>query len=336
MIDMIMTTLRDFLEKINIRGEIAFDEPMAAHTTFRIGGPADALVAPADREELLRLIAAARAAAIPCFILGGGANVVFGDRGMRGIVVDTRHIDGVEEVRPMAGQSECDASLAEGDASEGKGDALLVAGAGLSMDGLCEAALARGLAGVETFYGMPGTVGGAVFMNARCYEVEVADRLAWAELATDDGLSIESRPHVADEWSYKRSPFQPGGAAAGAIVLGAAFRLRRGDKKAIEAVMREKRADREAKGHYRLPSAGSVFKNDRRLGQPSGKILDSLGLRGRRIGGAMVSEWHANIFVNAGGAKAAELRALVELARDEARERLGVELEPEVLFVGDF
>jgi UDP-N-acetylmuramate dehydrogenase len=100
--------------------------------------------------------------------------------------------------------------------------------------------------------------------------------------------------------------------------------------------MRARRADREAKGHYRLPSAGSVFKNDRRFGRPSGRLLDELGLRGRRLGGAMVSEWHANIFVNAGGATAADMRELIELARREARDKLGVELEPEVLMVGEF
>jgi UDP-N-acetylmuramate dehydrogenase len=100
--------------------------------------------------------------------------------------------------------------------------------------------------------------------------------------------------------------------------------------------MRERRADREAKGHFRLPSAGSVFKNDRSLGAPTGKLLDGLGLRGRRIGDAMVSEWHANIFVNAGRASAADMRALIELARREARERLGAELESEVLTVGEF
>jgi UDP-N-acetylmuramate dehydrogenase len=104
----------------------------------------------------------------------------------------------------------------------------------------------------------------------------------------------------------------------------------------IARVMRERRADREAKGHYRLPSAGSVFKNDRSLGAPTGALLDRLGLRGRRIGDAMISPWHANIFVNAGSATAADMRELIELAMREARERLGIELEPEVLMVGEF
>jgi len=313
----VMPTLRDFLEKINIKAEILYDEPMSAHTTFRIGGPADALVAPADRAGLLALLGAARREGLPCFVLGGGANVVVADRGIRGIVVDTRLLSGINVE-------------ASGDGS------LLVAGAGTIVDRLVEAACDRGLAGLENFYGMPGSVGGAVFMNARCYEVEMADRLAWVEHVALPGGAVLRRAFDPAEWSYKRSPFQAGGSCAGHIVLAAAFRLRPGDPEELRRVMAEKHSDREAKGHYRLPSAGSVFKNDRKLGKPTGKILDELGMRGRRIGGAMVSEWHANIFVNAGGATAADLRALIELAQREARERLGVELEPEVLFVGDF
>jgi UDP-N-acetylmuramate dehydrogenase len=313
----VMPTLRDFLEKINIKAEILYDEPMSAHTTFRIGGPADALVAPAARADLVALLEAARLGGIPCFVLGGGANVVVADRGIRGLVVDTRLLCGIEE--------------------EGSGDRrLLVAGAGAIVDRLVEAAADRGLAGLETFYGMPGSVGGAVFMNARCYEVEMADRLAWVEHVPRDGGAVARRVLDPAEWSYKRSPFQEGGPCAGHVVLAAAFRLLSGDPETLRRTMAGKRADREAKGHYRLPSAGSVFKNDRKLGKPTGKILDELGLRGRRVGGAMVSEWHANIFVNAGGATAADLRALIELAQREARGRLGVELEPEVLFVGDF
>jgi UDP-N-acetylmuramate dehydrogenase len=183
---------------------------------------------------------------------------------------------------------------------------------------------------------MPGSLGGAVYMNARCYEVEVADRLSWVDSVLPDGSGPERRPARPGEWSYKRSPYQAGRAAAGRVILGAAFALAPGDSREIGRVMAEKRADREAKGHYRLPSAGSVFKNVRRLGRPTGKILDELGLRGRRIGGAMVSAWHANIIVNSGGARAADILALIELCREAARRELGVDIEPEVLLVGEF
>lgn len=290
---------------------------MARHTTFRIGGPAEALVAPANREDFVRLIEDAKGEGIPAFILGGGANLLVGDRGIRGLVLDT-------------------SALASIDDGAAKSEGILVAEAGLSVDRLCEAARDRGLSGLATFYGMPGSVGGAAFMNARCYDVEMADRIAWVDILRPGAKEPERLPFAAEAWAYKKSPFQPKGEAEGAAILSVAFRLREGEREAIESLMREKKADREAKGHYRLPSAGSVFKNNRIFGRPSGKILDELGLRGKRIGGAMVSEWHANIFVNAGGATAADMRSLIELAESEARQKLGLELEPEVLMVGEF
>jgi UDP-N-acetylmuramate dehydrogenase len=316
-----MPTLRKFLEKINIRAAIAWDEPMSVHTTFRIGGPADALVRPEDEDSLLRLVAAAREEGIPLFVLGGGANLLVGDKGIRGLVLDTGGLRAVGEPGDGAG--------------EGSRARLLAAGAGLPMDELCLEALARGLGGMEDFAGLPGTVGGAAYMNARCYEREISQVLAWARYLTPEG-GIEMRQAIPSEWSYKSSPFQPGGPASGSLLLEAAFRLEPADPAATAATMRARRADREAKGHYRLPSAGSVFKNDRSLGSPTGKLLDSLGLRGSRVGGAMVSPWHANIFVNAGGATAADMVALIELAQREARERLGAELESEVILAGEF
>jgi UDP-N-acetylmuramate dehydrogenase len=312
-----MPTLRDFLEKINIRAETSFDESMARHCSFGIGGPADALVRPGDAAAAAALFAVARGEGIPLFVLGGGANILVGDRGIRGIVLDSSALKAVS-VEPGEG-----------------GRLTLVAEAGLGMDELCLEALCRGLGGIENFAGMPGTVGGSVFMNARCYEREVSQLLAWVESAGPDGKTERHYPESA-EWSYKNSPYQEGGERAGELILRAAFSLEPAESAALAATMRARRADREAKGHYRLPSAGSVFKNDRSFGKPTGKILDELGFRGRRIGAAAVSDWHANIFVNSGGATAADMRALIEEARSEAWERLGIRLEPEVLMVGEF
>src|SRR5208282_3984076 len=183
-----MPRLRDFLQKINIRAELAWDEPMSLHTTFRIGGPAEAYARPEDAAAALALTAAARAEGIPIFFLGGGANVLVGDGGIRGIVLDTSSI---AATRMESG--------------------LLVAGAGLSMETLCLDALARGLGGLEDFAGMPGAVGGAVFMNARCYEIEMSRVLAWVISAGADAAGAvparsdpgPSRRSVdAAEWSY--------------------------------------------------------------------------------------------------------------------------------------
>jgi UDP-N-acetylmuramate dehydrogenase len=333
-----MPTLRDFLQKINIRAELAWNEPMSLHTTFGIGGPADAFVRPEDPASAAALLAAARAEGLPLFVLGGGANILVGDRGIRGIVMDSSRLRSlrIEAEREAGPEAEPEA---EGP-GEGRAKVHLVAGAGLSVDELCLEALARGLGGLEDFAGMPGSVGGAVFMNARCYERQASQVLAWTSSVGGAGSGGPARRPVREEagWGYKLSPFQEGGAASGELILEAAFALTRLDDAGAArtaGVMRARRADREAKGHYRLPSAGSVFKNDRSLGQPTGKLLDSLGLRGRRIGGAMVSPWHANIFVNSGGATASDMAALIELAKAEARRELGAELECEVLMVGE-
>jgi UDP-N-acetylmuramate dehydrogenase len=322
-----MPSLRDFLEKINIRAEVAYDEPMAAHTSFRIGGPADALVRPLDEDSAIALVRAAAGEGMPLFFLGGGANLLVGDKGIRGIVLDSAAL---RSLRYESARAAPDAGSAYPGAFS-----ILRAGAGLPVDELCLEALCLGLGGIEDFAGMPGAVGGAVFMNARCYEREMSRVLARVRYLAADG-HVGERGVESGEWDYKKSPFQPGGPCAGSLVLEASFRLAPADPSRLAATMRARRADREAKGHYRLPSAGSVFKNDRRFGKPTGKILDELGFRGRSVGGAMISNWHANIFVNAGGASAADMRKLIELAQREVRERLGYELEPEVLMVGEF
>jgi len=214
---------------------------------------------------------------------------------------------------------------------------------------LVERARDASLEGLAFLYGMPGTVGGALSMNARCYGSEVADVLCSARyLELEDGrwLAREYRMDGGD-WGYKKSPFAqpiapraeaglPEAAPPRRVMLSARFSLRLGDRAAIQAEMEAHRADREAKGHYRYPCAGSVFKNNRGFGEPTGKIIDELGLRGLRRGGAMVAEYHGNIIVNSGGASAAEVRALVEELRERVRQARGFELESEVLMVGEF
>ncbi|HPE90029.1 MAG TPA: UDP-N-acetylmuramate dehydrogenase [Spirochaetia bacterium] len=309
-----MSTLRKFLEKCNIDAEIAYDEPMARHTSFRIGGPADALVRPRTAEAAAALLAAARDDGVPVAAIGGGANLLVADSGVRGIVLSTELLRGLDR----------------GD------DGSLYAEAGLPVVELVRVAIGAGLAGLEFAAGLPGSVGGAVYMNARCYDREFADALVG--IAYLDPLTLGPATAAVDRsaWAYKRTPFMPGGALAGALILGARFGLAAGDRAALEARAAELEADRATKGHFDYPCAGSVFKNDRSFGRPTGRILDELGFRGRRVGDAMVSPKHANIFVNAGRASAADMRALIAMAIAEAKAAFGVELEPEVVMLGDF
>ncbi|HAP43962.1 MAG: UDP-N-acetylenolpyruvoylglucosamine reductase [Spirochaetes bacterium GWD1_61_31] len=292
---------------------VQYDEPLAGHTTLRIGGPADAFASPASILELKRLLRAARAAELPLTILGGGANVLVGDRGIRGLVVATGRLR--RRIR-LADDS-------------------LYAGAGLAADQLCQWAADEGRAGLEFLSGLPGSVGGAVFMNARCYECELADVISAVDYLAPDLTVCDNLAIDRSQWAYKRTPFMPGGSLAGAIILGARFTTSAADGPASRARMLELRADRVAKGHFDYPSAGSLFKNDRSFGRPTGAILDELGFRGRRIGDAMVSPKHANIFVNAGQASAADMLRLIEEAQAAARLAFGIELEPEVIRLGE-
>jgi UDP-N-acetylmuramate dehydrogenase len=210
---------------------------------------------------------------------------------------------------------------------------------GTTVDEAALTAASSGWGGLDFLAGMPGTMGGAVWMNARCYEVSVSDILEDTEfLAVDGGerpgtaLKPLTIARFGGDFSYKKSPFQ----SREGIILSARFALRRRDRTELFRRMEEHRRDRERKGHYRAPSAGSAFKNNRDFGKPTGKILDELGLRGLTVGGAAIAPWHGNIIINTGNARAADIRALTELAAEKAKAALGINLEPELLFAGDW
>ncbi|MDR2758872.1 MAG: UDP-N-acetylmuramate dehydrogenase, partial [Spirochaetaceae bacterium] len=273
-----MNTLRKMIEKINTEinftGELRFDESMAAHTTFKVGGPADLWIKP-EGDLFPRytavLLKQAWSYGIPVFILGGGANIVVADRGIRGIVLDTSGWTGWSFLPPANGDH--GAWICMGIRS------------GTTVDAAAEAAAGLGLGGLEFLAGMPGSVGGAVWMNARCYERSVSDILIQTEFL-DAACILREVPFRAEDFSYKKSPFQdmPG------LILSARLRLVPRNREDIRAEMEKHRRDRERKGHYRYPSAGSVFKNNREFGKPTGKIIDELGLRGLRQGGAAVAD----------------------------------------------
>jgi UDP-N-acetylmuramate dehydrogenase len=317
-----MNILREVIEKINTEigftGELRFDEPMAAHTTFKVGGPADLWVKPrGDRfpRYAAALLRQVRSEGIPVFILGGGANIVVSDRGIRGMVLDTSGWQGWTVLPP----------------GEGETGGYLSVRSGTPVDRAVKAAAGLGLGGLEFLAGMPGSVGGAVWMNARCYERSVSDILVQTEFL-DAAAALREIPFRAEDFSYKKSPFQemPG------LILSVRLRLVPRAPGDIRAEMEKHRRDREQKGHYRYPSAGSAFKNNREFGKPTGKIIDELGLRGLRQGGAAVADYHGNIIINTGNASAVDIRGLVETLRDKVYAALGIRLEPEILFVGDW
>jgi UDP-N-acetylmuramate dehydrogenase len=323
-----MDTLRKFVEKINARtgftGRIGFDEPMSRHTSFKTGGPADLWIQPEGDyfpayAALLR--ESTREEGIPLFVLGAGANLVVADRGIRGVVLDTGGWSGCDFAE--------DRAVTENGGGEVRGAVSIRSGT--AVDAAAEAAAVRGWGGLEFLAGMPGSLGGAVWMNARCYEKSVSDCLLETEIL-DEAQNRINVPLKAEDFSYKKSPFQN----RDALILGARLALERRLPEDICGETEGHRRDREERGQYRFPSAGSAFKNNRAFGKPTGKIIDELGLRGFSMGGAAVAPFHGNFIINTGNAASSDIRALTGELAARVKAALGFELEPEILFVGDW
>ncbi len=302
------TKVRESFEKINLRGTIAYDAPLKDRCTFRVGGHADLLFQAHEPLAVLKALVWAKEEGQEVFILGGGANIVPSDKGIRGLTLD---LTGLGHGR-----------------IEGK---LLHAEAGISASNASALAADHNLAGLDFIYAMPGTLGGAAYMNARCYDGEMSQVLKSA-LYIDEDLALKTIDFSPADFSYKLSPFTN----TKKIILSMSLTLREGNKDALWTRMKSLEEDRRAKGHFTLPCAGSVFKNNHAFGAPSGKIIDAQGLRGLTIGGAKVSDQHANIIVNTGTASAMDIRRLTETVRNLVREKQGFDLEPEILFVGDW
>lgn len=290
--------------------QVLADEPMSAHTTLGIGGPADLYARPASAQEAIELLRLCRAEGLPFFVLGAGANILVSDRGIRGMVMDTSLLRAIER----RGES-------------------VSAGAGTPVSDVSVYAASASLTGLEFVFSMPGSVGGSVWMNARCYGASIADTLASVEYVNaDDEPFLERMVPRSGDFAYKVSPFQ----SRRCLITRATFALRAGDRAESLRAMEEHRADRVRKGHFLFPSAGSAYKNDPAFGEPTGRIVDDLGLRGFRVGAASVAEYHGNIVVNLGGAAAADVLAVLRHVERVAFEVRGLRLEREVLLVGDW
>lgn len=334
-----MVNVRKLLENSNIRAElpgldsrIKYDEPMAGHTTFKIGGPADCFAEPENARECAALIELCSSTGIPVSVLGGGSNLLVADRGIRGLVLSLSRMSSIERIVACSSPEDRDRVFVR-------------SGSGTSMEALVAWCAERGISGLERFAGLPGSVGGATFMNARCYDRAVSDVFYCAEaLYLRDGrCTIEETAYNGADWDYKKSPFQVRNGADQArigenavILLSVTCRLISGDSESILAEMATYVKDRDCKGHFRFPSAGSMFKNNHAFGKPSGKIIDEAGLCGFRVGDAQVAPWHGNIVINTGHATALEVRTLVDEVCARVLERTGFALEPEVIMAGDW
>jgi UDP-N-acetylmuramate dehydrogenase len=287
------------------------DEPLARFTTMRVGGPADLYAAPVNPFELRGLVRLARGRDVPYTLLGRGSNVVIADAGVRGLLIHVR-AQGYE--------------IADG---------RLVADAGLPMAKAATVTADAGLSGLEFGLAIPGNVGGAVWANAGAHDSDVAAILESALVLGADG-SQASLPPAALGLAYRESRFKhaaPSGPTE--VILGATFRLVPDDRAAIRARLDEIRRWRQAHQPLGTPSAGSVFRNPPE-GPSAGALIDRCGLKGRRIGGAVVSAKHANWILNDQGGSAADVRTLGELVRATVARETGVMLAFEIVFLGDW
>lgn len=286
--------------------EVLFDEPMSDHTTFKIGGPADAVVVPHTIGQAARALELLGRAGVPTLVVGNGSNMLVGDAGVRGAAVLLRE-----------------------NLSDIKVDGTRVrAQAGALLRDVAQAAAEAGLSGLEPLWGIPTTVGGACFMNAGAYGAQTSDVLESVTACTSEGVRAFDVGEL--RMGYRASRLQDEGMA----VLEATFALSPGDPDEIRAAMQDYQRRREEKQPLDLPSAGSTFK--RPPGHFAGKLIMDADLAGTRVGGAAVSSKHCGFIVNEGGATASDVRALIELVQRRVRERFDVELEPEVRFVGEF
>nr|WP_296051771.1 UDP-N-acetylmuramate dehydrogenase [uncultured Blautia sp.] len=289
------------------RDHVLTDEPMKQHTTFKIGGPADYFLVPETGEEVGEIIKICRKTDTPYFILGNGSNLLVGDGGYRGAVIQV--------YRNMS------AVTVEG--------TTITAQAGALLSAVAAAAKNASLTGFEFAGGIPGTVGGAAVMNAGAYGGEMKDVLVEVTVMDAEG-KIFAIPAEKLELGYRTSVIKK----AGYIVLEAKIRLKEGDQEAIRERMKELTIQRTTKQPLEYPSAGSTFK--RPEGYFAGKLVMDSGLRGYQVGGARVSEKHCGFVINAGDATAKDVRTLMDNVRDIVYEKYGVTLEPEVKFLGEF
>ncbi len=300
-----------FLAELRAMGPILLDEPLSRHTTIGIGGPADVYFAARTEEQLRAALRAARGHGVPMFILGGGSNVLVLDGGVRGLVIENA-TDQVEGPVPNG------AGFKVGAAS------------GVSLAALARRLAFAGYAGLEWACGIPGTLGGAVVYNAGAYDRSLLDVLKGVRVVDPANGILEMRPEEL-ALGYRNSAFTRG-AMRGHVVLSLDLALQKGDPAALRARVRELDARRLA-AQPRGRSAGSMFKNPAE--NPAWWLINQAGLRGHRIGNAQISDQHTNFFLNLGGARAADVLALMELTRSRVRERFGVELENEVALVGE-
>lgn len=300
-------TLADLLITINGEEQVFLHEPMKKHTSFKIGGPVDLLVTPVSEQGLIETIKAVKASGQPYFVMGNGSNLLVSDKGVRGVIIKV-----AEQMAKFTIQEE-----------------QVTVEAGMLLSTLSRQIMAESLEGFEFASGIPGTIGGAVFMNAGAYDGEFKDIISWVKVVTPEGeLKTYSNEEMA--FGYRQSRLHQ----TGEVVCSCGLQLKKGIYETIKAKTDDLTYKRTSKQPLQLPSAGSTFK--RPPGYFAGKLIDDAGLRGLRHGNAQVSELHCGFVVNLGGATCQEVTELIQTVQKVVRDQFEVQLETEVRYLGEF
>ena len=317
----------DFLTSMLKVAKIPYseNEPLAPKSTFKVGGTAKLFISPQSAEQLESVLGAVRSSDLPFFVTGGGSNVVFPDGTYEGAIISTQ---GIKEI------------FYDSDETTADGQTLVTCQCGVPMAAFVDFCTRKNLSGAEQFAGLPGTVGGAVYMNARCFDRSISDILystTHIEFDRKAAKQVEL-PFNASDWDYKKSPFQhtTESTVEARYITQATFKLTRAAPATHDQIVANCKkyiAERVDKGHFKYPSAGSVFKNNHAFGAPSGKLIDECGLKGLQIGGAQIAPFHGNFIINIDHASAEDIHKLVCAAQKAVREKFGFELEPEIIFV---
>lgn len=284
--------------------EIKQNEPMSRHTSFKIGGNADLYIIPHDMDALVETVRILKETETKRYFLGNATNVLFDDAGFRGAVVSLGNICAIKVIENR-----------------------IVAEAGASLNLVCKTARDKELSGLESAYGIPGSIGGAVFMNAGAYGGEMSQVIAQSTYLSLDDMTVHTIPLSAHEYGYRESVYRHNNW----LVLSAVLELQKGEYDKINAAMNDYMSRRIEKQPLEYPSAGSVFK--RYPGRYTGQMIEECGLKGYSIGGAQVSEKHAGFIVNKGGATSADVLALIEHIKNEVYKKFDCRIECEVIHV---
>jgi len=312
----------------SFKGKILLNEPLAKKSTFKIGGNANLFIAPQNFISFQLALSYIIANKYKFYIVGGGSNLVFPDGFYDGVILSTQEFNDVEIF------SNNDIPEDFGKIEIAKNQILVTCFSGTPMASFVNFCTQNDISGAEEFAGLPGTVGGAVYMNARCFNKSISDILFYTthmDYSTPD-VKLHHILYNKDEWDYKKSPFQN----QQKFVTTVTFLLNKkwgGEQLQIAKDCKKYINERVEKGHFKYPSAGSVFKNNRDFGKPSGQIIDEAGLKGYKIGGAQIAPFHGNFIINVNNATQKDVKELVNYIQENISKKINFSLETEIIFV---